>query len=295
MHRQHLLRLALLVAILGGMLAPATAAAQLKPKLPGKIGRVLGGGSSQPSAVPTFNDRTIEITDGHVSAVAAGLRMQNDSLEARWVAYTAAKKAYDDSARAHPARQKAYEQSRATWDACQEREVKPAVAAAEADMQRAQDEATGGDPAAMEKAMAAVAERIKAAQQRGDMAEVMRLADSVQKGSMKTAQVANASTERMQRAAESCGAEPEEPRAPREPVYDRAVLPIPRDPGLWTSDEQYGVMFDRIEPLLAIEDRKDFDRALESAFSPAEQQAIGARAEELRAQMQRRRTLLDRG
>jgi hypothetical protein len=277
------------------MLSPAAAAAQLKPKLPGKIGRVLGGGSSQPSAVPTFNDRTIEVTEGHVSAVAAGLRMQNDSLEARWVAYSAARKAYDDSARAHPARQKAYEQSHATWEACQEREVKPAVAAAEADMQQAQDEATGGDPAALEKAMAGVAERIKAAQQRGDMAEVMRLADSVQKGSMKTAQVANASSERMQRAAESCGVEPEEPRAPREPVYDRAILPIPREPTLWASEEQYGVMFDRLEPLLAIESRKDFDRALESAFSPAEQQAIGARAEELRAQMERRRTLLDRG
>jgi hypothetical protein len=295
MRRAHLFPLALILAVLGGAVTPASSAAQLKAKLPGKLGRVLGTGESQPTAVPKFNDRTIEITERHVAAVAAGLRMQNDSLEGRWVAYSAAKKAYDDSAAAYPGRQKAYEASRATWEACQEREVKPAMAAAEADMQRAQDEATGGDPAAMERAMAKVAERIKAAQARGDMAEVMRLADSVQKGSMMATQTAMASSDRMQKAADACGVEPEEPDAPRAPVYDRAILPSPRDPSLWTSEEQYGIMFDRLEPLLAIEKQADFDKALQNAFSAAEQQAIGSRAAELRAEMERRRTLLDRG
>lgn len=295
MRRAHLFPLALTLALLGGAVTPAISAAQLKPKLPGKLGRVLGGGESQPTAVPKFNDRTIEITERHVAAVAAGLAMQNDSLEARWIAYTTARKAYDDSAAAYPGRKKAYEASHATWQACQEREVDPARAAGEADMQRAQDEATGGDPAAMERRMEKVAERIKAAQARGDMAEVMRISDSIQKGSMAMTQTAMASSSRVQKALEACGAEPEEPRAPREPVFDRAILPIPRDPALWSSEEQYGIMFDRLEPLLAIEKQGDFDKALQNAFSAAEQQAIGARGTELRAQMERRRTLLDRG
>lgn len=294
MRRAPLLSFALAFAVLGGALTPVVAGAQLKPKLPGKLGKVLGSDSKEPTAVPKFNDRTIEITDAHVSAVLAGLRMQNDSLDARWVAYSAANKAYEDSARAYPARQKEYEQQRAAWDACQDREVKPVMAAEEAKIQRAQDEATGGDPAAMERAVAAVAERIKAAQARGDMAEVMRLADSVSQGGMKAATVVNASSERMQAAAGACGVEPEEPRSPHQPVYDRAILPIPRNATLWASDEQYGVMMDRIEPLLWMESESAFDKALATTFSAAEQAAIGKQAGELRAQMERRRTLLDR-
>jgi hypothetical protein len=294
MRRAPLLAVALLVALLGGALMPATADAQFKPKLPGKLGKVLGGDKNQPNAVPKFNDRTIEITERHVAAVAAGLQMQNDSLEARWVAYAAANKAYDDSTRAYPGLQQEYEKRHAAWEACQEREVKPAMAAGEAEIQQAQNDATGGDPAAMEAAMAAVAERVKAAHARGDMAEVMRLADSIGQAGAKTAAVVNASSERMQAAAGACGHEPQEPRAPRQPVYDRAILPIPRDPALWSSDEQYGIMFDRLEPLLAIEDKSDFDAALANAFSAAEQEAIGKHSEAMRAQMARRQALFAR-
>lgn len=294
MRRVSLLSFTLVLAGLAGAVAPTESAAQLKPKLPGKLGRALGG-NDQPSAVPRFNDRTIEITERHVSAVLAGLRMQNDSLAARWSGYLAARQAYDDSAKAYPGLRAEYERSRSTWEECQEREVKPATAAAERDVARAQEEATGGDPAAMQTAMEAVAERVKAAQQRGDMAEVMRLVDSIQKGSVKTTQAVTQASNQMQAAAERCGAEPQEPDEPRAPVYDRSVLPIPRDPALWASEEQYGVMFDRLEPLLAIEKEADFDTALRAAFSDAEQQAIGTQAGALRAEMARRRALLANG
>lgn len=295
MRRVPRFRLALVVGLTAALLVPATAAAQFRPKLPGKVGKVLGVESDGPTAVPTFNDRTIEINEAHVTALATGLRMQNDSLAARWAAYVVAKKAYDDSMKAYPARQKAYEQQRTTWEACQEREVKPASEAAERDAERAEQEATGGDPAATQKAMEAVAERVKAAQQRGDMQEVMRLADSIQKVGMKSAQAVGESSERLQRAAAACGVEPEEPRQPREPVYDRAVLPIPQDPALWASEEQYAIMFDRLDPLLAIEKQADFDKALRTMFSANEQAAIGARAEEIRAAMARRNSLLRNG
>lgn len=295
MRRVSAFRPALLAGVALAMLLPATAAAQFRPKLPGKVGRIVSGESDGPSAVPKFNDRTIEITPAHVAAVAAGMQMQNDSLEARWNAYLVAKKVYDDSAKAYPARQKAYEQQRKTWDQCQEREVRPVNEAEEREMERVRNEATGGDEAAMQKAMEAVAERIKAAQQRGDMQEVMRLADSVGKASMVTSQAAAASSERMQRAAESCGHEPEEPRAPREPVYDRAVLPIPANATLWSSDEQYAIMMDRLEPLLAMEKKADFEKALRTAFSENERQAIGPRADELRAAVARRNALLRNG
>lgn len=294
MRRAHIPSLALFLALLGGALAPSSAHAQLKPKLPGKLGKVISGEKNQSSAVPKFNDRTIEITEAHAAAIASGLRMQNDSLEARWVAYAAAKKAYDDSARAYPGRQKEYERKRAEWDACQDREVKPVMAAGEAEIQQAQDEMTGGDPDAMERAMAAVAERVKAAQARGDMNEVMRLADSVAKASTKATARATAASEKMQAAAGACGVEPEEPRAPYQPVYDRAILPIPRNPSLWASEEQYGVMIDRIDPLLAMDGKRDFDTALATAFSESEQAAIGKYSDDLRAQMERRRVLLER-
>lgn len=295
MRRAPLLASALALAVLGGALLPVTATAQLKPKLPGKINRVLGGGGDQPSAVPKFNERTIEISERHVTAVLAGLRMQNDSLAARWAAYTAAKKMYDDSTRAYPALQKDYEQRHAAWEACQDREVKPVQASAEANAQQAMNQMTGGDQAAFEQAMEKVAERIKAAQQRGDMQEVMRLADSVQKASMKANAAVMEDSEKLQAAAGKCGHEPEEPRSPHEPVYDRTVLPIPRNGALWSDDEQYAIMMDRLEPLLAMEKQGDFDRALQTAFSEAEQQAITPHAQALRAEMARRRTLLENG
>ena len=279
----------------GGMLGPSDASAQFKPKLPGKLGQVLGGGKEEPSMVPKFNERTIEITDAHVAAMLAGVRRQNDSLEARWAAYSVMHKAYQDSARAYPARKKAWEQSHKEWEACQDREVKPVNEAAAREMQQVQHEATGGDEAAQERQMAALAERIKAAQAKGDMAEVMRIADSIQKGSMKTTEKAMAASDKLQRAAELCGAEPEEPESPSEPVFDRAVLPIERNPQLWATEEQFGIMYDRFEPLLAMEDDGDFNEALKRAFSPSEQEAIGQHAAALRTEMKRQQTLLSRG
>lgn len=279
----------------GGMLGPSDASAQFKPKLPGKLGQALGGGKEEPSMVPKFNERTIEITDAHVAAMLAGVRRQNDSLEARWAAYSVMHKAYQDSARAYPGRKKAWEQSHKEWEACQDREVKPVNEAAEREMQQVQHEATGGDEAAKEREMAALAERIKAAQAKGDMAEVMRIADSIQKGSMKTTEKAMAVSDKMQSAAELCGAEPEEPESPSEPVFDRAVVPIERNPQLWATEEQFGIMYDRFEPLLAMEDEGDFSEALKRAFSPSEQEAIGQHAAALRTEMKRQQTLLSRG
>lgn len=248
------------------------------------------------SAVPTFNDRTVEISGRHVTAVLAGFRMQNDSLQARWNAYLTARRAYDDSMQAHPRLTAEYEQKRAAFEACHEQNVKPQLARAERESEAAQAAAMGGrSEAEMEAAMQKVAERVKAAQQRGDMAEVMRLADSVQKAMAPSAMGAVQASQRAQAASESCGQEPKAPKHPTQPFYDRSVPPVPLDPALWKDSEQYGVMFDRLEPLLSIENEADFDRALKTAFSPREQQAIAPHAPALRSEMQRQRKLLENG
>ncbi|HEU4830376.1 MAG TPA: hypothetical protein VFT04_14375 [Gemmatimonadales bacterium] len=104
------------------------------------------------------------------------------------------------------------------------------------------------DTAAMQK----VAERIKAAQERGDMTELRRLADSVGKASMAVANrgqamAAGASEE----LARTCGARPTEPEKPvTEPMLGYQDV---RRAGLDASgfdDGQYSILRERILPFV---------------------------------------------
>jgi hypothetical protein len=100
--------------------------------------------------------------------------------------------------------------------------------------------------------MQALAQRIQAAQQRGDMREVQRLADSVGRSGSALAQRANASGERRRKsAATKCGAEPQEPPRPA----DRQALSYGDVQAAGTKasgfdNEQYRILRERVAPFV---------------------------------------------
>lgn len=108
--------------------------------------------------------------------------------------------------------------------------------------------ASVSDSAAMQK----VADRIKAAQERGDMTEIRRLADSIGKASMAVANRGQAmATSANDELARTCGARPVEPEKPvMEPMLGYQDV---RRAGLEASgfdDGQYSILRERILPFV---------------------------------------------
>ena len=162
-----------------GLLGAGPAAAQLKPKL-SKLNPLAKKEAAATPRAPTFNDRVLEITDTRVDQLLKGYGAEKAALGASERQLAAARAAYEEENRKHPARLKEYEQNHKAWQSCQDQVVKPAEAKARADLEKSQNEITGGDEAAFERKMEAIQKRIQAAQAAGNMDEVMRLADSLQ-------------------------------------------------------------------------------------------------------------------
>jgi hypothetical protein len=276
-------------------LAAVPASAQFKPKLP-KIGPV--GGKAQATAsypapgTPTFNDRIIEITDARIDGLLAGYRAEMAALDAADKQHGSVRAAYEEENRKHPARLKEYEAKHKTWQQCQDTHVKPAEAKAKKETEAAQAQVTGGDQEEFERRMGEVAERIKAAQAKGDMSEVMRLSDSLGKAvGMTSATAAHKASSDMQAAAAKCGAEPVRPEPPTPPSSPDLKLDEAGATAAKMTSEQYAIMKERVRYAVREEGKVEVTSSM-WAFSGDELQAMEKRGPEL---YQAGQALQDRG
>lgn len=262
------------------LLAAAPATAQFKPKL-SKLNPLAKKEAGATPRAPTYNDRVLEITDARVDQLLKGYGAEAASVKASERELAAARAVYEEENRKHPARLKQYEKDHEAWKACQERVVKPAEAKAKADAQRAQDEVTGGDEAAFERKMADVQKRIQAAQAAGNMEEVMRLADSLQKNiGMKSANTVAQSSAELQEAGRTCGAEPERPDPPVPPSANQANLDEAGAGAAGLSPEQYAILKERTQAAIDEDGRMRVSSA-SWAFSADELAVLERRAEAL--------------
>jgi hypothetical protein len=271
--------LALLLALAG-----APAAAQFKPKLP-KVGPT--GGKSEASDtrntthVPTFNDRVLEITDERLTALLAGYRAETAALDAADKKHGGVRAAYEEENRQYPAKLKDYEARNKGWQQCQDTHVKPTEAKAKKEADAMQDEVTGGDQKDFERRMKEVAERINAAQAKGDMDEVMRLSDSVSRavGAPSAAASSQISAD-MQAASGKCGAEPVRPQPPTPPSYPDLDLDRAGAAGAKMTPEQYAIMKERVRYAVREKGKVEVTSSM-WAFSPDELKAMEKRGSEL--------------
>lgn len=180
-----------------------------KVKIPGTKQTAAPAGSDAQARNVAFDERVVEITPARLDQLLKGLDAE-EAMAAKVNAQDLKKMEKDNEAAraAYDRQMAAYTPKKQAWDACMDRE--------HAKAQAKMDGATSGMKADFDQAkMDAIAARIQAAQKKGDMAEVMRLSDSVGKAaqgaSAKTSSVATASSAEIQK---TCGAEPAEPTAP---------------------------------------------------------------------------------
>jgi Skp family chaperone for outer membrane proteins len=276
-------------------LAAAPAAAQFKSKLP-KIGPI--GGKTPAAAAqtaprsPTYNERVIEITDARIAGLLAGYNAELAALDAADKKQGSTRTAYEEENKKHPARLKEYEARHKTWQECQDTHVKPAEAKAKKEAEAAQAQVTGGDEADFERRMNAVAERIEAAQAKGDMSEVMRLSDSLSKSvGMTSAAAAGKASSDMQAAASKCGVEPVRPEPPTPPSHPDLKLDEAGAGAAKMTPEQYAIMKERVRYAVREEGKVEVTSSM-WAFSGDELQAMEKRGPEL---YQAGQALQDRG
>jgi hypothetical protein len=277
------------------VLAAAPAAAQFKPKMP-KIGPI--GGKTQEAAAqtsprtPTFNERVIEITDPRIDGLLAGYNAELAALDAADKKHGSVRAAYEEENKQHPARLKEYEAKHKTWQQCQDTNVKPADAKAKKETEAAQAQVTGEDQEAFERRMNEIAERIKAAQAKGDMTEVMRLSDSLSKAvGMTSANAAQKASSDMQAAAAKCGAEPVRPEPPTPPSYPDLKLDQAGAAAARMTPEQYAIMKERVRYAVREEGKVEVTSSM-WAFSGDELETMKRRGPELYKAAQ---ALQDRG
>jgi hypothetical protein len=239
----------LLTFSLCSTLIAAPAAAQFKPKLPNPLARKEA--SAAPRA-PAFNERVLEITGERVDRLLKGYSAESAALASSEKERAAARAAYEEENRKHPARLKEYEKNHQAWQSCQDKVVKPAEAKAEKQVKQSQDEITGGDQAGFERKMEDVRKRMQAAQAAGNMEEVMRLADSLQQNvGMKSGAAAMQASADMQAAGSKCGAEPERPEPPTPPSSSTANLDAAGSKAAGLSEEQYAILKERTQAAIS--------------------------------------------
>ncbi|HEX6643800.1 MAG TPA: hypothetical protein VF037_03935 [Gemmatimonadales bacterium] len=202
-----------------------------------------GGNESVRTGNVRFNDQVLEITEARLAQFMKGLEAETQ-MAARVEAQDTEgiersnKRAQDDYDRKNDEYQKKSE----AWDRC----ARPIEERSSSQMQAYG--ASAVDSVALQK----VAERIKAAQQRGDMTELRRLADSVGSASMAVANKGQAMAQSSNdEVARTCGARPVEPERPT--LQTMLTFHDVRRAGLDASgfdDAQYSIMRERIVPFV---------------------------------------------
>ncbi len=243
---RHLFAAALVGCVAIALPSSAEAQLGLGKKLKNAAARAAGvesaGGTVKTGSV-RFDAQVLEITDARLeqfmkglaaeSQMAARIDAQDDEgIERR------NRKAQEDYNR----KQEEYQKKDEAWERC----AKPIEDRSGAQMQSYGASVT--DSAAMQK----VAQRIKAAQERGDMTEIQRLADSVGKASMAVANRSQAmAAGANDEISSKCGARPVEPERPTlEPMLGYQDV---RRAGLEASgfdDGQYSILRERILPFV---------------------------------------------
>lgn len=275
-HAVSLCLLALLVAAIA-ITSATPGAAQIRPRIP----KVNPLAKDKAATAPTYNDRVLEITDARVDQVLKGYATESASLAASDKASAEARRRYEEENTAHGARLKEYNEKDQAWQACHTREVDPVAAKEQAKMQKTQKDITGGDQAAFDKKMADVKERIQAAKAKGDMAEVMRLADSLQTAiGAPSAQAANKSAAAMQQAAGKCGPEPVKPEPPVPPQQPQANLDAEGAKAAGFTADQYALLKERIASAVT-SDGKVQASSSQAGYSSAELDVLKRRGAEL--------------
>jgi hypothetical protein len=160
--------------------------------------------------------------------------------------------------------------------------VKPAEAKSEAEAARTQDQITGGDQAAFDRKMEGLKQRMQAAQAKGDMAEVMRLADSLQQAvGAPSAATAAATSTRMQEAGRTCGAEPVKPEPPAPTSYNQPNLDAAGAGAAGLTPEQYAILRERVQYAVGEDGTVEVSSSSQWAFSQGELAVLQKRGKEL--------------
>jgi hypothetical protein len=247
-----------LAALVGGTLsAPATAHAQF-----GKLGKKMaekaavskasnaagvsssGGSDKVQVGKVSFNDRVLEITAPRVEQFIKGLeaekamiaKMEGQDRERIERENHAAEAAYNK-------KRDAYDKSREDYEKC----AQPLQDQAEKEMQRTQD-GTGVDEAAMNK----IADRIKAAQAAGNMKEMQRLVDSLQRAiAAPNAQMAATANGLIPAIKKKCGEPQPEPAKPvLKPLIGPDEVRQAAEEASGFDGGQWAIMRERIAPFV---------------------------------------------
>ncbi|HWB40258.1 MAG TPA: hypothetical protein VG500_03315 [Gemmatimonadales bacterium] len=264
------------------LLMASPAASQFKPKLPKlPVGGKAEATASSATREPTFNDRVLEITDARLSGLLAGYKAELAALDAADRKHAGVRATYEEENRRHPARMKEYEAKHKSWQQCQDTHVKPAEAKGKRQADSVQQQVTGGDQEDFERRMNEVGERIKAAQARGDMSEVMRLSDSISRAvGMPSGAAATRISADMQAAAAKCGAEPVRPEPPTPPTYPDLNLDQAGATAAQMTPEQYAIMKERVRYAVREDGKVEVTSSM-WAFSGGELKAMEQRGPEL--------------
>src|SRR5690606_32833285 len=210
---------------------PTVVHAQLG-RLTRAVAREAGVTSDVKTGDVAFGGNLVEITEARVRQLVAGL--EAESAKAREVDAIDA----DAIGRRNDERRAQHDRAIEAWDrASTEREKCLQPYRAEMDAAAAKhEEAAELDPARME----AIQKRLAAARDRGDMAEIQRLADSITKAITPTTNAAMADGQRLTEAARSaCGDEKPRPETPDyEPMPDYSAV---RAAGVRASGMEAGV------------------------------------------------------
>lgn len=237
----------LALALACALAVPAQAQFKLKPpkiKVPGTNTTVGGGGKVNTGKV-AFNDDVVEITEARLDQLIKGLETERALAAKAEKENDANEKENERRTKAYDKEYAAYEKKDAAWEKCSD----PIMRQGEAEMSEVNADASADmDQAKME----AVAKRIQAAQQQGNMAEVQRLADSVSKAAMRHStrgqQVASGATDKV---IKQCGPRPQEPTKPEQlPVMSDYDIRQAGDEAAGFEGSQGRILRERIVPFV---------------------------------------------
>ena len=270
------MRSLLVAALLGcALMAPEPAHAQFG-KLGNKIAKKAGVAPAGPNervqtGKVSFDEHVLEITDARVTQFVQGLEAESrvaaqlDKQDTEGI-----EKRNRASQEAHQKLEDDYDRKRQTWEQCAEPEEK------RVNKEMASYGKSLDDPAAMEKLQT----RMKAAQAKGDLAEIRRLSDSVSKVAMGAASKGqNANAELQATIAKKCGAPPVEPADAPAPEPMLTFQDV-RNAGLKASgftDRQYAILRERILPFIVSKGKTNSGMI----YTDAEAQVLAARLGDL--------------
>jgi hypothetical protein len=270
------MRSLLFAALVGcALAAPEPAHAQfgkLGNKIAKKAGVVPAGPNEQvKTGKVSFDEHVLEITDDRVSQLLKGLeaekvmaarveKQDTEGIERR-------NRAKEE---AHAKQREAYDRKRETWEKCAEPEQQKAEAESEAQAKSLDN------PAAMQKLQG----RLKAAQAKGDMAEIRRITDSVSKVGMQAASQAQNTSDEMTAAIRTkCGEPPAEPAdaAEPEPMLTFNDIRVAGIEASGLTDRQYAIMRERVHPFVVSKGKTNSGML----YTDAEAQVLAARLGDL--------------